>query len=98
MKACLAEGFPFALGIDLYESFYSTSTEKTGKVTIPQDTEGYIGGHAVCCIGYNDKKKHFIIRNSWGSDWGKNGYCFIPYDYILNPDLADSFWMMRLVE
>lgn len=98
MKACLAEGFPFAFGIDLYERFYSTATEKTGMVLLPSAHEANEGGHAMCCVGYDDTKKLFIVRNSWGADWGKKGYCFIPYDYLLSTELADSFWMMRLVE
>ncbi len=40
---------------------------------------GYYGGHAVTIIGYNDKG--FIIKNSWGLDWGMKGYAVISYDY-----------------
>ena len=36
-----------------------------------------LGGHAMTVAGYN--KKGFIIRNSWGEDWGHNGYCLYPY-------------------
>lgn len=38
-----------------------------------------MGGHAMTVVGYDDMKKHFIIRNSWGSKWGDKGYCY--YDY-----------------
>ena len=38
------------------------------------------GGHAVACVGYtSDGLK---IRNSWGSNWGDNGYTFLPYSEI----------------
>ncbi|MEM6999967.1 MAG: C1 family peptidase [Pseudomonadota bacterium] len=30
------------------------------------------GGHAVCLVGYDEEG--FIVRNSWGRDWGKNGF------------------------
>lgn len=36
------------------------------------------GGHAMTIVGYNDEG--FIIRNSWGSGWGNNGYCLYKYD------------------
>jgi len=36
-----------------------------------------MGGHAMTIVGYNSKG--FIIRNSWGADWGDKGYCIFPY-------------------
>jgi len=40
------------------------------------ETNSY-GGHAMTIVGYNNEG--FIIRNSWGKDWGTNGYCIYPY-------------------
>ena len=37
-----------------------------------------LGGHALCVVGYN--KEGFIIRNSWGKDWGQEGYCIMSYE------------------
>lgn len=37
------------------------------------------GGHAVAIVGYTPD--HFIIRNSWGTDWGDNGFAYATYDY-----------------
>lgn len=47
----------------------------------PDFWNGYenYGGHATSIIGYNDKKSAFLIRNSWGTSWGINGYCWLPY-------------------
>lgn len=36
-------------------------------------------GHAVTVVGYDDEKKHFIIRNSWGDDWEDKGYTYMDY-------------------
>lgn len=36
------------------------------------------GGHAMAVVGYN--KQGFIIRNSWGKEWGDNGYTIYPYE------------------
>jgi len=32
------------------------------------------GGHAVCLVGYT--KKYFIVRNSWGTEWGHGGFAY----------------------
>ncbi|MFN8316426.1 MAG: C1 family peptidase [Chitinophagales bacterium] len=98
MKACLAEGFPFVFGFSVYESFESTTVAKTGKVNLPKQEESNLGGHAVLAVGYDENTKRFIVRNSWGDAWGKKGYFTMPYDYLLNENLADDFWTVRLVE
>jgi C1A family cysteine protease len=43
------------------------------------DGENY-GGHAVTLVGYDAKS--FIIRNSWGTDWGENGFAFASNEYV----------------
>jgi len=37
----------------------------------------FLGGHAMCAVGYNDEG--FIIRNSWSDEWGDGGYTILPY-------------------
>lgn len=41
---------------------------------------GAPAGHCISIVGYNDDKKHLVIRNSWGASWGENGYGYMPYD------------------
>jgi C1A family cysteine protease len=95
LKSCLSEDHPFVFGISVYESFESEEVAKTGIVSLPGRRERSLGGHAVCCVGYDDSQGKFIVRNSWGSEWGMGGYFTIPYDYVLNGDLSDDFWTIR---
>ena len=71
---------------------------KTGKVPMPGKNERVLGGHAVLDVGYNDADKRFLVRNSWGIGWGKQGYFTMPYDYLADRNLADDFWTIRGAE
>ena len=93
MLACLAEGYPFVFGFTVYESFESQEVLRTGIVHMPKKKEKAIGGHAVMAAGYDQAAKRFIVRNSWGKDWGKDGYCTMPFEYLQT--LAGDFWTIR---
>ena len=98
MKGCLAAGYPFVFGFTVYESFEGDQVAKTGILNMPVKKEKTVGGHAVMAAGYDDSKKRFIVRNSWGPGWGLKGYFTMPYDYLVNQNLSDDFWTIRLVE
>lgn len=98
MKSTLVNGFPFVFGFSVYESFETEHVAKSGKIPMPGKKEHLIGGHAVVGVGYDDSEKHIIVRNSWGTGWGDQGYCYMPYDYISNPNLASDFWTIRDME
>ena len=95
LKANLINGYPVAFGFVVYESFESEEVAKTGFVPMPQPNEKVLGGHAVAMVGFDDTKKLFIVRNSWGNTWGDKGYFYMPYDYVLNKELADDFWTIK---
>lgn len=97
LKSKLAQGFPIVFGITVYESLESDSVASTGIVPMPAPTEQCLGGHCVVIVGYDDSKSSFLVRNSWGTDWGIDGYFWLPYAYVLNPDLASDFWVVELV-
>ncbi|MGZ4397769.1 MAG: C1 family peptidase [Gaiellaceae bacterium] len=98
MQGCLASGYPFVLGISVYESFMSPQVAKTGEVPLPARNEQLEGGHAVLAVGYDDSVQRFIVRNSWGPKWGLKGYFTIPYTYLSDPQLARDFWAVYSVE
>jgi C1A family cysteine protease len=98
MRTCLAEGFPFVFGFTVYESFETQKVAQTSIMTMPTSKERLIGGHAVCGVGYDDIKKRLLVRNSWGKNWGMNGYFAMPYKYIMDRNLSDDFWTIRRAE
>lgn len=95
MRTCLAEGFPFVFGFGVYESFESQDVSRTGIVNMPKKGEQMLGGHAVMAVGYDHPKQRFIVRNSWGTDWGQKGYFTMPYKYLSDRNLSDDFWTIR---
>jgi len=97
IKAVLHEGYPFVFGFTVMSSFQSSETAETGVMRMPGPYDHVLGGHAVQAIGYDDKDEVIIVRNSWGKDWGDNGYFYMPYDYITNPGLAEDMWAIRFV-
>jgi len=94
----LADGYPFVFGFSVYTSFESAAVAKSGHVPMPEPKEKQLGGHAVLAVGYDDSAKVFIVRNSWGPTWGMAGYFTMPMAYLLDPNLADDFWTVRLVQ
>lgn len=46
---------------------------------------------------YKWPSKTVLVQNSWGTDWGISGFFTIPYNYINDPNMADDFWTIRLV-
>ncbi len=97
MKICLASGYPFIVGITVFDSFESKKLKRTGRASMPRPYERSQGGHAVLVVGYEEAHRHFIVRNSWGTNWGMNGYFTLPYDYLNHPHLSDDFWTITVV-
>ena len=97
LKGCLASGYPFVFGFTVYESFESATMARTGHAPLPAAAEKSLGGHAVLGVGYDDRRQWFIVRNSWGPQWGMNGYFTLPYAYVTDADLTADFWTIRVV-
>lgn len=94
-KSLLTQGLPIVIGFSVYESIYQQKVTKTGFIPLPKGREKLDGGHAVLVVGYSDSKNALVIRNSWGTSWGEAGYGYLPYDYILDADLSDDFWVVK---
>ena len=63
--------------------------DKTGAITYNQEIDQKCqrqeipcGGHAVLLVGYNPEKKVFLFKNSWGPNWGQNGFGFVSAEHV----------------
>lgn len=84
IKSALDDGYPVIVGTKIFDSFTDTNR---GFVPHPSDEElergrsdGH-GVHALVICGFSEKAKVLVARNSWGEQFGDNGYCYIPYSY-----------------
>ena len=87
-KQALASGYPVVFGCLLFDSF-DECNQRGGVVPMPSPKDvgrSSHGGHSMCAVGYSDSEKVFIVRNSWGDQWGDKGYCYMPYNYLMNPE------------
>lgn len=82
MKNALAHKKPFSFGVVIYKNFGTAEVAKTGMMPLPGTQDTAEGGHAVVCVGFDDEKQAFIVRNSWGADWGDKGYFYMPYEFF----------------
>lgn len=92
LRAAIAAGWPVVVGIDVYESFESDAVSKTGVVPMPVSGDKNIGGHCMYAVGYGQKPDHFTVRNSWNTDWGDHGDCYIPYGYLGSTKYGSDYW------
>ena len=76
VTTALKRGRTVVFGIRLNKSFYGN---KDGKIKDLQPDSNY---HCMLVVGYDNHTDCFIVRNSWGSNWGDNGYCYIPTNYF----------------
>lgn len=85
----LSEDHPVPFGFNVPASFMSAAVEKSGIWDGRQGREKYVGGHAVCLVGYDPAQRRFKVRNSWGVQWGIRGHVWIAEAFILSPDCDD---------
>lgn len=82
IKQNLAQGAPVVIGAMVGGTFMSRMLgQKLWQPTSGDYSMRGFGGHAMCVTGYDDDLEGgaFQIMNSWGTDWGDRGFCWMRY-------------------
>lgn len=96
IKQALAAGHPVIIGLSLYESFESDAVAATGFVPMPLPGERLVGGHCMYAVGAGQKPGTITLRNSWDTDWGDLGDCYIPEAYFDSGRYVSDCWIVPL--
>jgi len=78
MKKVLSAGYPVQISMATGEAF--SEVGRDGIFSAAEAPSGEHGYHSMLCVGYIGN--YFIIKNSWGTDWGDKGYCYIPKEVL----------------
>jgi C1A family cysteine protease len=71
----LANIGPVACQIRVYKDFMEWKPENG--VYRQNASAEYRGGHGLLIVGYDDERQCYILKNSWGTDFGDNGYIYV---------------------
>lgn len=66
---------PVIAAFDVYTDFPGY----TGGIYEKSPGSRYSSGHVIVIVGYNDDQDYWICKNSWGADWGENGFFKIAF-------------------
>jgi len=97
LKESLAKGVPFAFGFTCYSSLFTDAVRRSGNIPFPGRGEQQVGGHAIMAVGYDNSKGHLLIRNSWGTGWGDEGYGTFPFEYV-ERGVAQDYWALARMD
>lgn len=69
---------PVIMAMNWYNDIY---LDKNNVLHTTQERSNITGGHCMVIYGWNETG--WLVQNSWGKGWGKNGRCVIPYDIVI---------------
>ena len=80
VKEHLSKNAPVVIGMMVGGTFMQDMMGKGLWEPSAEDrNQSGFGGHAMCVIGYDDRKQAFQLMNSWGPEWGTNGIAWVHY-------------------
>lgn len=81
MKTFLHNGFPIVIGMALDQAF-NNANDNNGEYIWSSNSTPITGQHAMVIVGYDDARNAYKALNSWGTQWGNDGYIWIEYSHF----------------
>ncbi len=77
----LAAGHIVVVGLSVTEQWQTN----WGIADLPEPGGRVLGGHAVALVGYSIPRRSWVVQNSWGTQWGSNGFALLPWAWTEMP-------------
>ena len=82
IRKVLSAGCPVHVAMNTGEAF--SDVGRDGQFNAAETASGRHGRHAMLIVGYTGN--FYIIKNSWGTEWGDKGYCYVPKNVLEQSD------------
>lgn len=96
VKEVLDDGLAIAFTLTIGREFYELANKKLEEMNyVGIDNISQVdSNHAMCIVGYDDNLNggSFIVENSWGKEWGDNGFLALKYD-VLNKNASAIYYI-----
>lgn len=80
MLDALNQNKPVIIGLTVYDSFNYVNKDNP-VVQLPRAGDSG-GGHAMTAVGYDIARRQILVKNSFGTSWGAEGYGWLPFEYV----------------
>lgn len=102
VQGALAREYPVVFSASIPQRCYQEASQ-TGVIPTPSDSElaairTQHGRHAMLLVGYDLDDQTFLVRNSWGTGWGRAGYCRLSFDAYTASLASGSTWILGSLE
>ncbi|MFH1712618.1 MAG: C1 family peptidase [Candidatus Jacksonbacteria bacterium] len=87
IKKAIMENGPLETVMAVYDDFYSYSSG-----IYQHFSDELLGYHAITLVGFGkyDGMDYWIAKNSWGTNWGENGY----FNILVGDSMIDSYLVL----
>lgn len=97
VQRALSLDLPVVFGVPVYNAIMNLSYNSY-TLPMPAAGERSVGGHCMVVVGYRKADSMLIVRNSWGSSWGRVGHMLMPFAYWNQFQRQTDAWIISVAE